>query len=131
MDPTRYNKDWELSPEQAYNALHPGGVLDRKSVVVLDLRNEDDFQAAHFPGSRNLDVNSRNLPNPYKDTATLTNLFSFFEARLSSKDAEFGQSLQGKKVLLLCYNGLVSKLASSVLRHRGVEALSVLGGSDA
>ncbi|KAF8643032.1 hypothetical protein AX16_009276 [Volvariella volvacea WC 439] len=129
-----YNIDWEITPEKAYQLLHPttpSGILGRKNVVILDLRNEDDFQFSHFPNSLNLDVNARNRPNPYKDNPTLAYLWKLFEERLSDQDPVFGQPLQGKKVILISYKGHVARLAMSVLRHRGIEAYTVIGGSEA
>lgn len=99
--------------------------------VILDLRNADDFKASHIDQSLNLDVDTRSRPNPYRDTATLVELFKLLEGRLAATDPTFGPALEGRTVITLSYHGHVAKLAMSILRNRGVKAHAVVGGLEA
>ncbi|KAJ7771703.1 tryptophan synthase beta subunit-like PLP-dependent enzyme [Mycena metata] len=120
-----YNMDWEVTPEKGQQMLTDNG---GPAVCVLDLRNEDDFNASHITGSLNADVGARDLPNPYKHAATLTDLFQKLDSRLSAEDATFGAALKGRRVLTVSYDGNVARLAMSILRNRGLEAYCVQGG---
>ncbi|KAJ7043195.1 putative cysteine synthase B [Mycena alexandri] len=123
-----YNMDWEVTPEKGQQMLTDNG---GPAVCVLDLRNEDDFNASHITGSLNADVGARDLPNPYKHAPTLTDLFRKLDSRLSAEDAAFGAALKGRRVLTVSYDGNVARLAMSILRNRGLEAYCVQGGYEA
>lgn len=126
-----YNVDWELTHEKAHQMLlsfqgKSNGI--EKETFVLDIRDQADFRSSHIPGSHNLDIGADSRPNPYKDPRTLALLFDKLETRFAMADPQYGLPLQDKLVILLSSDGSVAKLASSVLRNRGVEALYVTGG---
>ncbi|KAF8075224.1 tryptophan synthase beta subunit-like PLP-dependent enzyme [Lyophyllum atratum] len=126
-----YNIDWELTPEKAHQMLFtstgkPSNI--NKGTFVLDIRDRGDFQSSHIPGSHNLDVGADSRPNPYKDPQTLALLFKTLETRFAITDPEYGLPLQDKSVIVFSPDGNVAKLACSILRNRGVEALYVIGG---
>ncbi|KAJ7470928.1 tryptophan synthase beta subunit-like PLP-dependent enzyme [Mycena latifolia] len=124
VDPYNYNVDWEITPATAHEML-----ASASAPAVLDLRDADDFAAAHLPGALNLPLGARAAPNPYKDPPTMVQQFALLDARLGAADAEFG-ALAGV-VLTVSYSGHVSRLAMSVLRNRGVVAHCVMGGVEA
>ena len=100
----------------------------RKEVVVLDLRDEDSFNASHIPGSLNLPVDSPDDPNPYQNPPTMVTIFRLLDKELDEQ--HFGSQLTGKVVLTLSHRGHVGRLAMSILRNRKVQAHCVMGGSE-
>ncbi|KAJ7724065.1 tryptophan synthase beta subunit-like PLP-dependent enzyme [Mycena maculata] len=123
-----YNMDWEVTPEQGQRMLKGDG---GPPVCVLDLRDAKDFAASHINGALNVDVGCRDLPNPYKHAPTLAQLFGLLDARLSEADPTLGPGLRGRRVLTMCYNGNVARLAMSVIRgKRGLESYCVQGGCE-
>ncbi|KAF9465572.1 tryptophan synthase beta subunit-like PLP-dependent enzyme [Collybia nuda] len=127
-----YNIDWELTPKQATQLLTTSPLINQNgssgNTVLLDFRDTADFRSSHIRGSHNLEVGDAVRPNPYKDTATLTELFNIFSDRLGSSDSQFGTALNDKTVLLISHDGNIARLASSILRNRGVKAHYVIGG---
>ncbi|KAF7327303.1 Cysteine synthase [Mycena kentingensis (nom. inval.)] len=130
-----YNVGWEITPETAHQAiidyLH---APDKSKLVVLDLRDTDDFAAAHIPDiSLSLPLGIRDAANPYKHPPTMVEQFRFLDKRLGADDLEFGNCVlrPGQVVLTLSYKGHVGRLAMSILRSRGVLAECVTGGVDA
>jgi rhodanese-related sulfurtransferase len=97
-------------------------------MVLLDLRDTADFKSSHIRGSHNLEVGDAVRPNPYKDTATLKILFDILSERLGTSDPLYGAALDDKLVLLISHDGNIARLASSILRNRGVKAHYVIGG---
>ncbi|KAJ7082898.1 tryptophan synthase beta subunit-like PLP-dependent enzyme [Mycena belliarum] len=126
IDPYNYNVDWEITPATAHAML-----ASATPPAVLDLRDAEDFAAAHLVGARNLPTSARAAPNPYKHTATMVEQFALLDARLGAADAEFGAGALEGVVLTLSYKGHVGRLAMSVLRSRGVTAHCVMGGVEA
>ncbi|KAJ6463184.1 tryptophan synthase beta subunit-like PLP-dependent enzyme [Mycena vulgaris] len=125
VDPYNYNIDWEITPATAHAML---ASTSTPAPTVLDLRDAEDFAAAHLPGTRNLPLGARAAANPYKDPPTMVMQFALLDARLAA-DGEFG-ALAGV-VLTVSYKGHVGRLAMSVLRNRGVVAHCVMGGVEA
>ncbi|RDB18452.1 Cysteine synthase B [Hypsizygus marmoreus] len=128
-----YNIDWEVTPEHAQQLVFSPNRDSSglgKVPIIVDLRDQANFKASHIPGSRNLDIGADTLPNPYKDPKTLVILFDLLDTRFTATDPEYGAALREKLVLLLSRDGNVARLASSILRHRGVSAYYVIGGVD-
>ncbi|KAJ5580844.1 hypothetical protein N7450_007145, partial [Penicillium hetheringtonii] len=94
---------------------------------VIDLRKSEDFQAWHLPGSINLSLDSigPHSPSPFSDPSILeaqwVELEQIFQSRILS-------DLGSCHVLVLCYDGDTARVATSVLRARGLDADSVRGG---
>ncbi|KAF7335535.1 Cysteine synthase [Mycena venus] len=139
VDPYNYNVDWEITPATAHEMLiapltpFASSSSAAPGLAILDLRDADDFAAAHIPGARNLHLGARAAANPYKHPPTMVQQFRLLDARLAAIDAEFGKSsaLEGKVVLTLSYKGHVGRLAMSILRNRGMVAHCVMGGVEA
>lgn len=58
----------------------------------------------------------------------LANLWKRLEETFKVPSAELQALLQGRRVLLLCYDGDSARVATSVLRAKGHEAESIRGG---
>ncbi|TQN75117.1 Cysteine synthase [Colletotrichum shisoi] len=109
-----------------------------ESPVVLDLRSAQEFSARHIEGAHRVSLDAL-CPG----AAVGVDLFGDADAvhrvwtnlQMLFKDGPVVGVLEransrGVPVLVLCYNGEVSRLATSLLRGKGVEALSVGGGAD-
>lgn len=95
---------------------------------VLDLRQSADFQAWHLPESINVPLSSVGLhtKSPFSDPAVL-------EAQWVELEQIFGNErlisdLGSHHLLVVCYDGDTARVATSVLRAKGLDADSVRGG---
>lgn len=106
------------------------------SLLVLDLRSSQDFSRSQMLGARNLPLND-SVPGAnwggdlFADASAVhaawTNLNTLFATARAAEPID--RSRKAKiLVLVVCYNGEVSRLATSILRSKGVEAFSVHGG---
>ncbi|KAJ4469556.1 tryptophan synthase beta subunit-like PLP-dependent enzyme [Lentinula aciculospora] len=143
-----YQLEWELSAEiilprilaHMWNARVGGNKKPDltaefqiwKSVVILDIRSEVDFSKRHFPAAIRFDIgNNGESPNPFHDTPTMVKQWRSLNEQLSHENPIFGQEIDGKTAVIFCYDGNTSRVATSILRHRGVEAYSCVGGISA
>lgn len=136
-------------------ALAHGGSQQLETVLgakpgtqILDFRRASDFEAFHLPNSVNIPLETlrdgpiRGSPfaNPVDDCEMLEELWLELESLFNVQDKNGKRNvsaealmaiLRGKRVLTLCYDGDSARVANSVLRAKGVEAESVLGGYNA
>lgn len=113
--------------------------------IVVDLRRYEDTRKAPWPLASvaliNVPLESLMAGStcPFKDPTQLRtqwlelhSLFGFKSKGTVLDDALSKWSETGKKeVLVLCYTGNTSRIACSILRHRGIKAWSAKGGLDA
>jgi rhodanese-related sulfurtransferase len=125
-----YYYEWELSPERAL-ALVEASTRTYEPLAVLDLRDAEDFNKSHIPGSTNLELGARDAPNPYKDPATMRAQFTLLDSTLATNDKTVWPKLQESVVMVISYKGHTARLALSILRSRGIKAHCVIGGYDA
>ncbi|KAJ5090565.1 hypothetical protein N7532_009249 [Penicillium argentinense] len=141
VDLHRYDEAWERvaldvlpdiygSPRSlAQTPLHE--ITLKPQARVLDLRQEPDFLAWHLPGSMNVPLRSLGpgTPSPFSDPGVLEAQWVELEAVMDRlvRASELGST----HVLVVCYDGDTARVATSVLRARGVEADSVRGGHTA
>jgi rhodanese-related sulfurtransferase len=101
-------------------------------VIVLDLREASEFGQWHLPGSISLPLASARSggPSPFDDTKVLEeqwreleNIFS-----LTPFSAALLAGLKSRFVALVCNDGDTARVASSVLRAKGIEASNIAGG---
>lgn len=95
---------------------------------VIDLRQAKDFDDWHLPGAVNIPLKTLDAqtPSPFKEPGVL-------ESQWSELEALFQQSgntaaLANTRVMVVCYTGDTSRVATSVLRAKGVEAENARGG---
>jgi rhodanese-related sulfurtransferase len=114
-------------------AVHPPN--PPSSPLILDLRNKAAFRAQHIPGSVNtpLEVLTPDLADGdlfgdpeavFKVWNPMQTLFAGREMTKLLEDTKQGR----RAVVVVCYDGDASRLATAMLRDRGLEALSVQGG---
>lgn len=89
---------------------------------MIDLRQPADFQSWHLPGSANYPLVSLrpHTASPFSDAGVL-------EAQWVELERIF-HDVSGGHVLVVCYDGDTARVATSVLRAKGLEADSVRGG---
>lgn len=105
-------------------ALKPRG-------CILDLRTAADFSTWHLPGSVNIPLRSldSHTPKPFSEPSVLEAQWLELDGLLS--DSSVFSRLQDQHVLTICYNGDTARVATSVLRAKGIEADSLRGGYQA
>lgn len=141
MDLYRYDDRWEKKPSDALNlffaqdealasALVPitSKVKPQPQTSIIDLRQPLDFQDFHLPGSVNVPFVHEDTPSPFSEPYVLESLWKKLEETFKTPDTELLSLLQGRRVLLVCYDGDSARVATSVLRAKGYEADSIKGG---
>jgi rhodanese-related sulfurtransferase len=123
VDQYPYGSTWTISSEEAYPKIS-------EHATVLDLRDSADFDMVRIAGSINLDLHSKQEPNPFTSPPALRRQWLELDGRLRASDPEFGPKLFGKIIIINSYSGHTAVVASSVLRKRGVEAYAVQNGFD-
>ncbi|GMF79019.1 unnamed protein product [Aspergillus oryzae] len=103
----------------------------RPLCCVLDLRTTADFASWHLPGSVNIPLRSldSHTVKTFSDPGVLEAQWSELEAMF--KDPSVITKLDSHHVLVICYNGDTARVATSVLRAKGIEADSLRGGYQA
>ncbi|KAJ5731179.1 uncharacterized protein N7483_005687, partial [Penicillium malachiteum] len=138
VDLHRYDESWERDAlevlPQVYRAPRSlaesqlSEITLRPQKRVIDLRQAADFQAWHLPESISLPLTSvgSRTASPFSDPAVL-------EAQWVELERIFGDDrlvpdLGPHHVLVVCYDGDTARVATSVLRAKGLQADSVRGG---
>lgn len=140
VDIYRYDKKWELDATEALTRLY--GIVEvnkddnvsmpltpslRKDVILLDLRAKSDYSSERLPGAINLPL--RTLT---ESTAGASDNSRVLEAQWLELEERFSATpiapLMKHPVTLVCYDGDTSRIATSVLRNKGVDAFSVRNG---
>lgn len=118
----------------------------RDDSLLVDLRTTGDFARWHLPCAINIGLVSFSslTQSPFSDPSTLERQWRELEAlfqldkdggtskQITDNDVGFAlDSLHGKLVILLCYDGDTARVATSVLRPRGTEAYSIRYGVQA
>lgn len=103
------------------------------NTLLLDLRTAEDFRAWKLPSSINLPLETltSDTCSPFQDPSVLEK--QWLELELLLKNAVVISptdelSLLGQHVLLICYDGDTSRVATSILRARSIDAYSMRGG---
>jgi rhodanese-related sulfurtransferase len=141
VDLYRYDDRWEKEPAEALDlfftqddalasALVPitPKVKPQPQTSIIDLRQPLDFNDFHLPGSVNVPFVHEDTPSPFSEPDVLESLWKRLEETFKAPSAELLHLLQGRRVLLVCYNGDSARVATSVLRAEGHEADSLKGG---
>lgn len=102
--------------------------------ILLDLRCPPDFADSHIPTAINVPLRSLNKSDrsPYEDSDILEAQWLELEGLFGGVDAnkEKWRDFEGRPVVLVCYSGDTARVATSVLRARGIEAVSIKGGME-
>ena len=124
-----FSPSFETQSDIATPLSSPG-----ESFVLLDLRRGEDFQTWKFPLSINLPLEALNSDtrSPFEDSTMLEKqwleLESLFKNELPGNPPMNEKSLVGNQVLVICYDGDTSRVATSILRAKNIEAFSMRSG---
>jgi rhodanese-related sulfurtransferase len=131
VDLYRYDEAWELQPTEAISQ-YSNDDPEAPSTVLIDLRKPEDFISSNIPGSYNLPLQSLNSTSssPFFDADVLERQWKEINGMLSPNTI-CAYDLAGKNVGVICYNGDTARVATSVLRARGIAASSIKGGFQA
>ncbi|KAI2620945.1 tryptophan synthase beta subunit-like PLP-dependent enzyme [Hypomontagnella submonticulosa] len=137
VDLYRYDEAWERDAATALPLFLDlkrdeqdlsKAVAVKDGTTIIDLRQPADFEKFSLPGSVNIPfANPANL-SPFSDPAVLEALWLNLESHFKAPSEGLVALLQGKRILVLCYDGDSSRVATSVLRAKGYDADSVRGG---
>jgi len=136
VDTYRYDEVWEVEGKILCETLYsssPSEVLTANhdltsGNVILDLRTAEAFTDHHVPGSISRPLNSLDstTPSPFTDPMVMETQWKELESVFDL--TTIGLLKQASCVWLVCYGGDTSRVATSVLRAKGVEANSLKGG---
>ena len=120
-------------------------ITPRNDVVSLDFRTSSDFEGLSIPSSISLPLKSltAEMESPFVSSEILREQWLELEALFSMsqdvstaivsddyvcvKKREVVRNLRGKRVLCVDYTGETSRVATSLLRAKGIEAWSLKG----
>jgi cysteine synthase A len=114
VDTYPYRKEWKITPEEARRVAFDNFGRLRPGIVLLDLRDDIDFERQHDDGAVNLSIQCSGEPNPFHSPMTLRRQWTQFEQRLSDEDEHFGKSLKDETVVLLSYNGYTGDMLNAI-----------------
>lgn len=141
-DTCAYRPEWELAAKSFAATLEKDMALekDKQRTLLIDIRKKKDFEMSRLPFANaiNIDISSLQLekPNPFKDAPTLVKQWDALNAKLGPKNEMLkklhpmlGENEKDRtQVICMCYDGNTAKVATSILRARGINADYVLGG---
>lgn len=134
VDLHRYDEAWEVGGEEVLETLYSFQLaatepLLRPGNTVLDLRTTTDFEVFHLPGSisRPLHSLSPTTTSPFSEPTVLVEQWKELESVFDATTVGLLKQ-PGVSVWLVCYDGNTSRVATSVLRAKGVIASSMRGG---
>ncbi|KJZ74043.1 hypothetical protein HIM_06492 [Hirsutella minnesotensis 3608] len=108
---------------QLLKVIHP-----MPDTAIVDLRQASDFAQFSLPESHNLPFVFPHTVSPFDDPKVLGDLWQRLEGTFKSPSQDVQTRIDGKRILLICYDGDSARMAASVLRAKGYEADSVRGG---
>ncbi|KAI0533886.1 tryptophan synthase beta subunit-like PLP-dependent enzyme [Xylaria digitata] len=142
VDKYRYDEAWErncfdvledFQVPNMFNLLHSirssvnlslrDILIPKTDVSIIDLRQPPDFHTYQVPGSTNLPVALPTHPSPFSDSAVMITVWTQLEEIFGS----LGIDLLSR-ILVICYDGDTSRVATSVMRAKGYAADSIRGG---
>jgi cysteine synthase A len=141
VDLHRYDEAWERDALEVLPQVYGSPRSLEQSLLseislkpqhrVIDLRRSGDFSAWNLPESINLPLSSLgpHTPSPFSDPAVLE--AQWVELEKIFNDGKLVTDLGSHHVLVVCYDGDTARVATSVLRAKGLEADSVRGGQHA
>lgn len=148
VDRYRYDQAWELRPDDALGRLYHEKSADatnsghrlllgpkKPNHLLLDLRTSTDFDIWHLPGAINMPLHSisADSPSPFADPKLLEEQWLELTSRFGDDNTNKSlypsfSSLRQQVVVVACYKGDTSFVATSILRAKNVEAYSFKDG---
>lgn len=122
-------------PPKPLSAAVPS--IGMPSPIIFDLRAANDFENSHIPNALSTPLQSLHATTPspladFTETGVLRQQWTNLKPKFSGQDPEIEEILARQlpitAIIVLCYKGETSRIASAVLRTRGLEAFSIKGG---
>jgi cysteine synthase A len=139
-----YDGRWELSPQQCHEKLgiDISDVQQKapsckqcvdKGIKIIDLRSAKDFEACHIRGSLSMPLDSltSDLPSPFASADVMERQWKELCGKFSENDGGalgFATMSDWEDVLVVCYTGDTARVATSILRKKGIQAFSLESG---
>ncbi len=92
-----------ITAQELYKKMY----LDKDRLLILDVRDKEDFQQFNIPGSIHLE---------------LSQLEEYYVQRLKNQG--------NKEIIIVCYRGNRSEKVCQHLKQIGINAISLQGGID-
>lgn len=139
VDLYRYDESWERDAAMILEnffyitpripPIFMGETTLKPNRCVIDLRQAKDFDDWHLPGAVNIPLKTLDAqtPSPFKEPSMLESQWTELEG-LFQQSGSMAAALTNTRVMVVCYSGDTSRVATSVLRAKGVEADNVRGG---
>lgn len=106
--------------------------ISSPAVSFLDLRSRIDFKLSHVHGALNLPLQGitadTKSPFDFEDTSMLLNQWTELQSIFQSDEFCGQLSALQAPIVVLCYNGDTSRMATANLRAKGIEAYSFMHG---
>ena len=148
VDRYRYDQAWELRHDDALGRLYHEKSADatisghrlllgpmKPNHLLLDLRASTDFDTWRLPGAINMPLRSisAHSPSPFADVKLLEEQWLELTSRFGDDNITKSSysplpSLRQHVVVVACYKGDTSFVATSILRAKNVEAYSLKDG---
>ncbi|KAI5865201.1 tryptophan synthase beta subunit-like PLP-dependent enzyme [Durotheca rogersii] len=128
VNPTWARGELLRTSQLAIGGTNAGVLALKDGKTIVDLRNRVNFEKFNIPGSVSLPLVEPSSPSPFAQPAVLEALWLKLEDSFTAiQDGKLSE-MRGKQILVLCYDGDSSRVATSILRAKGYEADSVRGG---
>lgn len=116
---------------RSYLARVEDGYKRKAGTRCLDLRQPEDFETEHIPQSMSSPLNGLTpaIPDLFGDPDTLHTIWTGLQTKFERSERLI--SPKSLPIVILCYDGDTSQVATSILRAKGHTAFSVCGGFSA
>lgn len=131
---SRPRKDHKTNKASSINKTFKSPLQLKENVTLIDLRPALNFNAQHLPGAVNMPLKSltQNNSSPFANAEVLEaqwhELENIFKPGETSTAALLMTYLQARLVVVVCFDGDTSRVATSVLRAKNIEAISIKDG---
>ncbi|KAG9669737.1 hypothetical protein KCU99_g6465, partial [Aureobasidium melanogenum] len=123
---------WTTTPSQANRRDSKSTESQDSSLEIFDLRSAEDFQHGHVPGSISTPLAGlvETSGNPFESVTALEQQWKALKEKCATGEfSHLCAESSSDRFLLICYDGETSRLATAVMRARGINAYSVQGGA--
>jgi len=151
FDLDTYVLDWELTPENSLKMLYgedwskhgnpicvdsscckdrPASTYLSSDATLIDLRSPQEFDKMHISHSKNLPLPELSVADSYlfDDIPRLHSQWKNMKTMFGGETLPDLLNPISKPKIVVCFDGETSRLATAVMRARGVEAFSIRGG---
>lgn len=109
-----------------------GNPFAASDMALVDLRSTQDFDHSHICGSISTPLDGLTAASgpPFDNVPVLYERWKAMKAKFAGGELPRGLEGISGPMIVLCYDGETSRLATAVMRAEGMEAYSIEGGMD-